>query len=219
MMEKKLKKIPEKPEKSPEPKTNNTKKLNKDILTATYIFMGLFLILTVYFAYFAGYSSRELINNPYNKLQNLLAKSVTRGNIYSSDNKLLATTSTDSNGEEYRYYPYSEEYCHVVGSIGQGQYGLESAYNFELLSSNTGAMTKIINDFSGKKDAGDSLITTLDSEIQAAAYNALDGYDGAVIVMNSKTGAVKAMVSGPDYNRTRFLRTGMRLMRMVLPYY
>lgn len=182
------------------PEETNSKKLNKDILMVTYIFMGLFLILAVYFFYLVGYSSRDLINNPYNKLQNLLSESVVRGDIYSSDGELLATTSYDSKGEEYRYYPFDEQYCHVVGSIGQGLYGLESAYNFDLLSSSSNILTKIANDFSDKKDSGDSIVTTLDSSVQKAACQALNGYDGAVVVMDSKTGAVLAMVSNPGYN-------------------
>ena len=108
----------------------NPKKLNKDILLVTYIFTGLFLVLAVYFFYLAGFSSRNMINNSYNKLQNLLSESVIRGDIYSSDGELLATTAYDENGEEYRSYPFSEQYCHIVGSIGQGLYGLEAAYNF-----------------------------------------------------------------------------------------
>lgn len=183
-----------------EPEETNSKKLNKDILIVTYIFMGLFLILAVYFFYLVGYSSRDLINNPYNKLQNLLSESVVRGDIYSSDGELLATTSYDSEGEEYRYYPFGEQYCHVVGSIGQGLYGLESAYNFDLLSSSSNILTKIANDLSDKKDSGDSIVTTLDSSVQKAAYQALKGYDGAAVVMDSKTGAVLAMVSNPGYN-------------------
>lgn len=182
------------------PEETNTKQLNKNILLVTYIFLGLFLILAVYFAYLAGYASKDKMNNSYNKLQNLLSKSVVRGDIYSSDGELLATTKKDDKGEEYRYYPFDEEYCHVVGSIDQGLYGLEAAYNFNLLSSSTGMFTKIANDLSGRKDEGDSIITTLDSTVQDAAYCALGNYGGAVIVMDSRTGAVKAMVSNPGYN-------------------
>lgn len=182
------------------PEETNSKKLNKDILLVTYIFMGLFLLLAVYFFYLVGYSGRELINNPYNKLQNLLSNSVVRGNIYSSDGELLATTSHDNQGEEYRYYPFEEQYCHVVGSIDQGLYGLESAYNFDLLSSSSNVLTKIANDLSNKKDKGDSIVTTLDSSVQNAVYHALKGYDGAAVVMDSRTGAVLAMVSNPGYN-------------------
>ncbi len=174
-------------------------------MLVTYIFMGLFLILAVYFFYLAGFSSRNMINNSYNKLQNLLSESVIRGNIYSSDGELLATTAYDENGEEYRNYPFSEQYCHIVGSMGQGLYGLEAAYNFELLSSGSNLFTKILNDFKNKKDDGDSLITTLNHKLQKASYQALKGhggknYNGAVVVMDSYTGAVLAMTSNPGYN-------------------
>lgn len=146
-----------------------------------------------------------MINNSYNKLQNLLSESVIRGDIYSSDGELLATTDYDEKGQEYRSYPFSEQYCHIVGSIGQGLYGLEAAYNFELLSSSSNMFTKIVNDFKNKKDDGDSLITTLNHKLQKAAYQALKGYgskgyDGAIVVMDSYTGAILAMVSSPGYN-------------------
>jgi len=183
-----------------QPEKMNSKKLNKDILLVTYIFMGLFLVLAVYFFYLAGFSSRKMINNSYNKLQNLLSESVIRGNIYSSDGELLAATVYDEKGGEYRRYPFSEQYCHIVGSVDQGLYGLEAAYNFELLSSGSSMFTKIVNDFSDKKDDGDSLITTLNHKLQKASYEALKGYTGAVVVMDSYTGAVLAMASNPGYN-------------------
>ena len=178
----------------------NSRKLNKDILMVTYIFMGLFLILVIYFFYLVGFSSKKMINNSYNKLQNLLSESVIRGNIYSSDGELLAATAYDEDGAEYRHYPFNDQYCHVVGSIDQGLYGLESAYNFELLSSSSNMFKKMINDFKNQKDDGDSIVSTLNHKIQKAAYQALKGYDGAVIVMDSHTGAVLSMVSNPGYN-------------------
>lgn len=181
-------------------KQSNKQQLNKQILLVTYIFMGLFLILAGYFAYLAGYSSKNVINNPYNKLQNLLSESVVRGNIYSSDGELLATTVTDDEGNESRYYPLGQEFCHIVGSVDKGLYGLESSYNFELLSSSISPFLKIANDFSGKKDPGDSIVTTLNAEIQHTVNQAMSSYDGAAIVMDSKTGDVLAMVSNPGYD-------------------
>lgn len=181
-------------------KETNSKKRNKDILLVTYIFLGLFLILAIYFSYLVGYGSRDVINNPYNKLQNLLAKSVVRGDVYSSDGELLATTVSDEEGNESRSYPFKKEYCHVIGSVDQGLYGVESAYNFNLLSSDINPLKKMLNDFSDKKDNGNQIITTLDSNLQHAAYQAMEDYNGAAIVMDSNTGAVLAMVSAPDYN-------------------
>ncbi|NCC43859.1 MAG: penicillin-binding protein 2, partial [Clostridia bacterium] len=46
----------------------------------------------------------------------------------------------------------------------------------------------------------DNIVTTLDVELQQAAYDALGSYDGAVVVMEPDTGKVLAMVSKPDFN-------------------
>lgn len=181
------------------------RRMNKDILNVTYIFLGLFLLLAIYFAWLSGHGAQQYINNPYNKLLNLVADTVIRGDIYSADGELLATTSYDGDGNDYRYYPYKNEYCHVVGSIGNGMYGLESVYNYQLLSSDDSILKKITNDLSNEKDQGNSIVTTLDSTVQNAAGQAMEGYDGAVIVMDSTTGDVLAMVSGPDYNPNTIL--------------
>lgn len=41
---------------------------------------------------------------------------------------------------------------------------------------------------------------TLNHTLQQVAYNALGSYQGAVVVLNPKTGAVLASVSKPDFN-------------------
>ena len=51
-----------------------------------------------------------------------------------------------------------------------------------------------------EKNTGDTLVTTLDYDVQKTAYDALGDRDGAVVVMEAKTGKVLAMVSKPDYD-------------------
>ena len=43
-------------------------------------------------------------------------------------------------------------------------------------------------------------MTTLDYDVQKTAYDALGDRDGAVVVMEPKTGKILAMVSKPDYD-------------------
>ena len=51
-----------------------------------------------------------------------------------------------------------------------------------------------------QKNVGDSLVTTLDVDLQTAAHDALSKRNGAVIVMEPSTGNIRAMVSKPDYD-------------------
>ena len=47
---------------------------------------------------------------------------------------------------------------------------------------------------------GDTGVTTLDADLQQAAYQALGENKGAVVVMEAATGKILAMVSKPAYD-------------------
>ncbi|MDD3404639.1 MAG: penicillin-binding transpeptidase domain-containing protein, partial [Hespellia sp.] len=82
----------------------------------------------------------------------------------------------------------------------QGKRGLESVENFNLLTSNSFFVEKIRNEFQNKKNQGDTVVTTLNENLQSAAYNAMGDNKGAVIVMEASTGKILAMVSAPTYD-------------------
>ena len=73
-------------------------------------------------------------------------------------------------------------------------------FNFDLLTSNAFFMEKIQNEFKGEKHQGDTVVTTLDAELQQAAYDALGENKGAVIVMEADTGKILTLVSKPDFD-------------------
>jgi peptidoglycan glycosyltransferase len=91
-------------------------------------------------------------------------------------------------------------YAHVVGYTDNGKAGLESSYNFQLLRSHSFLPERILNEIEDKKNQGDTLVTTLNDELQQAAYSALGDRKGAVVVMEPSTGKILAMVSKPDYD-------------------
>lgn len=173
---------------------------NKSIMRATYIFVGLFLIMAVYFSYYIGAKSDEQMNNSYNKLTNKLSETTVRGKIYSSDGKVLAETTTDASGNEKRSYPYNDLFCHIVGIESYGKSGLESLYNYKLLTADTSWVSKVFTDLKGEKYEGNNIITTLNVDLQQAAYNAMSDYKGAVVIMEADTGKVLTMMSNPSFN-------------------
>lgn len=160
----------------------------------------LFLVLIAYFVYYMTMKSESVINSPYNKRLSLASERVTRGSILTSDGEIIAETETDGEGNERRTYPYERMFCHAVGYVDNGMNGLESTYNFDLLESHSMYLKQIINEVRDRKQTGDSLVTTLNYEIQRAAYNALGDRRGAVVALDVKTGKVLAMVSKPDFN-------------------
>ena len=125
----------------------------------------------------------QILSSPYNKRQDSQAQYVVRGNIESADGKVLATTQVASDGTVQRVYPYSNVFAHAVGYASNGKSGLESSANYDLLTSHISFIQHIMNEFNNTKDPGDTVTTTLDTNLQQAAYNALGDYRGAVIVM------------------------------------
>ena len=162
--------------------------------------MGLFGLLAVYFVSYVLFQGKKDINNTYNKRQEILAEKIVRGTIYSRDDRPLAETNKDENGNEYRYYPYNELFCHVVGSYDKGQYGLELAYNFDLLTTNTSIIQEVSAEINGTKLQGNSIKTTLDIDLQSICLDALGDYEGSVVLMDASTGDILSMVSKPLYN-------------------
>ncbi|MEE1028809.1 MAG: penicillin-binding transpeptidase domain-containing protein [Agathobacter sp.] len=174
--------------------------LNREFSVITYFFFFMFLALMIYFVYFQVVLSENFINSPYNSLQDLFAGRVVRGEILTSDGKIIAQSEVDSEEKEKREYPYGRMFAHAVGYSVNGKAGIENQSNFDLLRSHQFFLEQIVNDISGEKSIGDNVITTLDYEVQETAYNALGDYDGAVIVLEPSTGKILGMVSKPDFD-------------------
>ena len=183
-----------------EKKESKLKNRNREFLVIMYLFLFLFLALMAYFVYFQVFKSETFIDSPYNSLQDLFSEHVLRGDIRSADGQILATSELAKDGSQVRKYPYGREFSHVVGYAVNGKAGLENQENFSLLRSHQFVLKRIANEFSGEKNLGDTVVTTLDAGLQKKAYDALGSYDGAVIVMEPETGKILAMVSKPDYD-------------------
>ena len=175
-------------------------KANKNILRLAYAVAGVFACLVLYLGYFLQFESDSVINNAYNPRVDLLAQRVVRGEILSADGQVLARTVTAEDGTERREYPGGSLYAHAVGYTGNGRTGIESLTNFYLLTSHVNLVEQVFNQFSGVKNLGDNVVTTLDSRLQQAAWDLLGDRRGAVAVMEPDTGKILAMVSKPDYD-------------------
>jgi len=124
----------------------------------------------------------------------------------------------------YRSYPESSLASQVLGFVnsdGEGQYGIEEYSNDDLqgIDGQVRATTDVHgiplrgDDSNVLKDAidGNSIILTLDINIQKQVEKELkqavkegSAKSGAVIVMDPKTGAVKAMANYPTFNPKKF---------------
>ena len=173
---------------------------NREYTIVSYFFVLIFVSLIVYMGYFNIWERDDIISSPYNSRQNQAEDRIVRGSILSADGQTLAYTQTDSEGNETRVYPYGNMFAHVVGYVSNGKNGLEALANSSLMSTHHEYVDRIKNEIMELKNPGDNVVTTLDTRLQEVAYNALGGYNGAVVVMDPQTGAVLASVSKPDFD-------------------
>ncbi len=114
-----------------------------------------------------------------------------RGLVTDRDGTILASAGEDA-------FHYAEDSSvrraclHAVGDLGGNiGTGVLSLYRPEIVN---------YSFFTGTTLEGGSLKLTLDADVCAAAYNALNGRKGTVLVYNYKTGEIICMVSTPTWD-------------------
>lgn len=176
------------------------RKANWETYVVRYVFVGMFVCLAVYFAYFVSFGSSEVIKNPLNNRVQNMANIVVRGEIRDRNGTTIAHTETGEDGKEVRVYDYGSVFAHPVGYMSKGLTGIESLANLDLLSSHVGFIERLVNEVMERKNLGDNVYTTMDAGLQEFCYQALGGQKGAIVVNNPKTGEILAMVSTPGYD-------------------
>lgn len=159
------------------------------------LFVTIFLLLAGYMTYFTVFESKDIAVHPYNRRLDHLEGEVVRGTIYDTNGNILAVTE---NGE--RVYPYKSRYAHAVGYAGVGKYGAESLANIELLYPDYNLKSIFENTFTGKKFEGRDVVLTLDDRLQKASEEAMEGYKGAVVILEPSTGKIKTMYANPTFD-------------------
>lgn len=178
------------------PKKNS----NRSISLFTYVFFLLFLGMIGYYVYFLYADSETFASNSHNPRLQDSSANVIRGSIESSNGKVLASTETAEDGTELRDYPYGRVFAHIIGYSTNGMGGLERTENDLLLTSHADVKDQVKNELKKEKSPGDTVVTTLDTDLQEAVYNAMQDKQGAFIAMDPDTGAILASVSKPDFN-------------------
>ncbi|BBD60813.1 peptidoglycan glycosyltransferase [Nostoc sp. HK-01] len=135
------------------------------------------------------------------------------------------------NTDAVRYYPHGQELAHVLGYTREltpdqlkdkqkegyrlgdviGQMGIEKAYEKTLRGEWGGQQVEVDGAgrpirILGEKQAksGKDLHLTIDWELQKAADKALGKYQGAIVALDPRNGAVLAMVSHPGFDPNIF---------------
>ncbi|MDD5069374.1 MAG: penicillin-binding protein 2 [Candidatus Omnitrophica bacterium] len=150
-------------------------------------------------------------------------------------NKALALTEKFSdiliNPEPRRFYPYPYSMSHILGYVKEastfydklkkygyrplervGFNGIEQYYDSYLRGQDGGDLIEVNAHgnsvgFLGRRSPrkGKDIYLTIDAQAQEIAYDALENRKGSIILIESVSGRVKAMVSSPAYDSNKMI--------------
>lgn len=176
--------------------------MNKKIIVVLSVILFLFLSLCVYLTYFGVFSAPKLEKSVYNQRLYQKEEKIKRGTIYDREGTVLAESKMEEGGQK-RIYPYGKIYTHVIGYTSKtyGRSKIELEYNDYLTGSNEiGQAMNLATALSGGEKNGFDMTLTIDNKLQQYAYDLMGGKNGCIIVMDNKTGAVRAMASNPTFD-------------------
>lgn len=181
---------------------NSHRAIRESIRKTALISIGLLVVLLSYVTYLQIIESDTLAFHPLNRRTAEASRKIERGQITDIHGKILAVSKLTDQKYYQREYPYDKIFAHVVGydNPKYGKTGIESVYDGYLSGQinperRLGAISHLFSN-----SAGNTVMLTVDAQIQQAAYQALGNNRGAIVVMSPKTGAILALVSRPSFD-------------------
>lgn len=148
-----------------------------------------------------------------------------RGPIVTADGTVVAASVATAPGSKYeqqRVYPEGELFAHVTGfyTFGFGSTQVERVYD-GVLTGNTDEqqLRALGNVLGGERDDSGTVELTLDADLQRVARDALGQREGSVVVLEPKTGAVRAMWSYPSFDPNLIADPDFDRAKDVLTFY
>lgn len=127
-----------------------------------------------------------------------------RGPIIVAGEAIASSTPVDTDYRYQRSYSQPFLYAHSTGYFAaalSAMTGMELAANDVLGGTADSLVVQRLQDLvTGRQPQGGSVELTLDPRAQQAAWDALGDQRGAIVALDTRTGAILAMVSKPSYD-------------------
>lgn len=173
--------------------------LRRNINVLLIVFIVMFAVLIGYLGYVTTTYGERWFVTPYNpRIQNMKT-TVNAGDIYDRAGRALLYTS-DGEREYQSDSGRRKAVSHIVGDSFGLTYGAQTNYAKYLYGFDKGAFDRIEDIVSGNERSGNDIVLTIDAKLSETALEALGEFDGAVVVMNYKTGEILASVSSPVFD-------------------
>ncbi|MQA02944.1 MAG: penicillin-binding protein 2 [Streptosporangiales bacterium] len=176
--------------------------MNKPLRRLSIAILALFALLLANANYVQVINASNLREKPGNSRTLMDSYARERGDIVAGEQAIATSVRTDDAYKYRRIYKNGPMYAPATGFYGlYNATGIERAENSMLSGEDDRLFVRrTIDLFQGRKPRGATVQLTLRPRAQRAAYQALKGYQGAVIALDPKTGAILAMATSPSYN-------------------
>ncbi len=160
----------------------------------------LFIGLGAWYGYTVYSEGSVWASSPYNTRAN--GTTAHMGDITDRDGNLLAHTASDGTRQYLTNEKSRRALSQTIGDqMGMSGTGVENYYSSTLLNISGSLLDRLRSAFSGEERVGSSIQLTIDGELTAYISSIFpEGKNGAVCLINYKTGEVLAWVSKPDYD-------------------
>ncbi|MFJ9541789.1 peptidoglycan D,D-transpeptidase FtsI family protein [Streptomyces sp. NPDC101225] len=176
--------------------------MNKTIRRASVFTLVLVFALLIRATWVQFYDAQALADDKDNRRNAIRTYAEPLGNIIVGGRSVTGSAPTKNGDLKYRRtYQDGALYAAVTGYASQAYAPtqLEGIYQ-DLLDGTDTRLNTLMDTVTGKRaDPGD-VITTIDPDVQKAAYDALGTKKGAAVAIDPKTGRILAVVSTPSYD-------------------
>ncbi len=178
------------------------KELRRNMRLITAMLMSLFIAFGAYFCYSVYFYGGRWFANPYNPRLSSQKEVVRAGSVKDRDGTVLASTDNDGDRNYSSNGDVRRSVSHVIGdSGGNVANGVETFHAQYLLGFKANLVERLVQVFQGGERQGDDIQLTLSSKLNSYISQQFPrDKNGAVVILNYRTGDIYAMVSQPDFD-------------------
>jgi cell division protein FtsI/penicillin-binding protein 2 len=176
--------------------------MNKTIRRASVFALLLVFALLIRATWVQFYEGRALADDTDNRRNAIETYAEPLGNIIVAGKAITGSAATTGSDLRYkRTYTDGPLYAAVTGYASQSYAPtqLEGIYA-DLLNGTDTRLKTVMDTVTDKRADPGNVITTIDPDVQKAAYDALGDTKGAAVAIDPTTGRILAVVSTPSYD-------------------
>ncbi|MEU5114978.1 penicillin-binding transpeptidase domain-containing protein [Streptomyces longwoodensis] len=176
--------------------------MNKTIRRASVFALLLVFALLVRATWVQFYEGRALADDQHNRRNAIQTYAEPLGNIVVAGRAVTGSAVTEDSDLEYRRtYTNGPLYAAVTGYASQAYAPtqLEGIYA-DLLNGTDTRLRTVLDTLTNKRADPGTVVTTIDPDVQKAAYDALGDTKGGAVAIDPRTGRILAAVSTPSYD-------------------